>query len=402
MSKGSPPPAPDYEAAAEATAAGNLEATRAATEANRYDQFTPLGSLEWTNLGTEQFDEAGYNAAMDAYNAEFAAYKDPNQIIGVGAYPVMPTKDDYTSMTDQDKWRSDITLSPEIQSLFDKGLMMQDISADIGLTAGDQLKDIFSTPFSLDPFSMDQWDKGDLALNQWDKGDFKLEEFSLGDFEGYREDVYDAMLDRLETDINKDWEQQQAKLYAGGIGRDTEAYARDRQLSGRDLNDARLQSYIQATDQALKERQQGVSEWEKRNLASLAQRGQNFGEWQGQNQALLDQRRNNFNEFYNLNNQSLADRQQAVKEALLQRQTPINEYNAWRTGSQVQLPSFTPGGMQQTVAGPDYQGAAQQQAQYDLAGYNADVMGGNALTSGLFNLGAGYLMGAPDTSWLWG
>ncbi len=41
----SPPPAPDYAGAATATAAGNLEATRAATAANRINQYTPYGSL---------------------------------------------------------------------------------------------------------------------------------------------------------------------------------------------------------------------------------------------------------------------------------------------------------------------------------------------------------------------
>ena len=311
-----PPPAPDFAAAAEATAEGNIEAARAATEANRYDQFTPLGSQTWTNLGQETFDQAGWDAAMEAYN---------NQLSGGEYYdgfsypfaedrenlppPVMPDRADFTTMTDQDKWRSDVNLSPEVQALFDKGLMMQDISADIGLQAGGQIKDIFSTPFELD------------------------------DFEGYREDVYDAMLERLETDINKDWQSRNAELYAGGIGRGTEAYGWEQTQRDRMLNDARLQAYQSATDQALRERGQ------------------------------------------------------TVQEALLQRNQPINEYNAWRTGSQVDLPVFQPGGQQQTTAGPNYLGAAQERAQYDLAGYNADVMGQNALLGGLFSLGAGGLAG---------
>jgi hypothetical protein len=322
------PPPPDYTGAAEATAAGNLEASRAAATANRYDQYTPLGDLQWTNLGSEQFDQEGYDAALAAYESQLGSYgqQDPNTPTSVfdknyedygytdqspqaGAAPVAPDKADFTTMIDQDKWRSDVTLSPEVQGLFDKGLMMQDISADIGLTAGEQIKSTFADPFELD------------------------------DFEGYREDVYDAMLERLETDINRDWESQQAKLYAGGIGRGTEAYGWEQMMRDRSLNDARLQAYQKATDQALRERGQ------------------------------------------------------TVKEALLERNQPLNEYNAWRTGAQVDLPSFQPGGMQQTTAGPDYMNAALEQGQYDLAGYNADVMGQNALMSGLFSLGAGGLMG---------
>ena len=43
MGKGSspPPPAPDYAGAAQATAAGNLEAARANAAANRVNQYTP-------------------------------------------------------------------------------------------------------------------------------------------------------------------------------------------------------------------------------------------------------------------------------------------------------------------------------------------------------------------------
>lgn len=314
------PPPPDYEAAAEATAAGNLEAARAATEANRFDQYTPFGNMQWTNLGTEQFDQAGWDAAMQAYNQSLGTYSptgggaaftddhDPFSRGGAEA-PVRPDRADFTTMLDQDKWRSDVNLSPEVQALFDKGLMMQDISANIGLTAGGQIQDIFSTQFELD------------------------------DFEGYREDVYDAMLSRLEEDIDKDWQSRNAELYAGGIGRGTEAYGWEQTQRDRTLNDARLQAYKGATDQALRERGQ------------------------------------------------------TVKEALLERNQPLNEYNAWRTGAQVDLPQFQPGGMQQTTAGPDYLGSAMEQGQYDLAGYNADVMGQNALMSGLFSLGAGGLMG---------
>lgn len=47
IGKSSPPPAPDYTAAAQQTSAGNLAAARAATSANRANQYTPYGSLTW-------------------------------------------------------------------------------------------------------------------------------------------------------------------------------------------------------------------------------------------------------------------------------------------------------------------------------------------------------------------
>lgn len=45
--KSSAPPPPDYTAAANATAAGNLEAAKYATKANRVNQFTPYGNLTY-------------------------------------------------------------------------------------------------------------------------------------------------------------------------------------------------------------------------------------------------------------------------------------------------------------------------------------------------------------------
>lgn len=69
----SPPPAPDYTGAAVATAAGNQDAARIASKANRVSQYTPYGNLVYSN-----------------------------NVDG-----------------DQDKWRSDISLSPTGQQLLD-------------------------------------------------------------------------------------------------------------------------------------------------------------------------------------------------------------------------------------------------------------------------------------------
>lgn len=49
MGKAKAPKPPDYIGAANATAAGNLEAARSATNANRVNQYTPYGSSTWTH-----------------------------------------------------------------------------------------------------------------------------------------------------------------------------------------------------------------------------------------------------------------------------------------------------------------------------------------------------------------
>jgi hypothetical protein len=53
------PPAPDYSAAAKETAAGNLDAARTATAANRVNQYTPYGSLEYSINPEAQWDIYG-------------------------------------------------------------------------------------------------------------------------------------------------------------------------------------------------------------------------------------------------------------------------------------------------------------------------------------------------------
>ena len=58
----SAPAAPNYAAAAQETAAGNLEAARAATAANRVNQVTPYGNLNYTQSGTDPYGNPTYTA----------------------------------------------------------------------------------------------------------------------------------------------------------------------------------------------------------------------------------------------------------------------------------------------------------------------------------------------------
>ena len=84
----------------------------------------------------------------------------------------------------------------------------------------------------------------------------------------------------------------------------------------------------------------------------------------------------------------LKSHQQNIQDALLQRQTPINEWSAFRTGSQVQQPQFQNYGQQQFTGGPNYLGAGQMQGNYDMAGYNAGIAKDNAMIQGLMGIGA--------------
>ena len=58
----SAPAAPDYTGAAQATAAGNLSAAQAAAAANRVNQVTPYGNLDYNQTGTDSQGNPTYTA----------------------------------------------------------------------------------------------------------------------------------------------------------------------------------------------------------------------------------------------------------------------------------------------------------------------------------------------------
>jgi len=61
----SPPPAPDYTAAAQATAQGNLDMARAALAANRVNQITPYGNLTYKQTGTDSYGNPTWTATQE-------------------------------------------------------------------------------------------------------------------------------------------------------------------------------------------------------------------------------------------------------------------------------------------------------------------------------------------------
>jgi hypothetical protein len=60
----SAPPPPDYIGAAKETSAGNLEAARANIAANRVNQYTPYGSLEYAVSGEDKFGNPMWKATQ--------------------------------------------------------------------------------------------------------------------------------------------------------------------------------------------------------------------------------------------------------------------------------------------------------------------------------------------------
>lgn len=135
LGKSDPPPSPDYTGAAKETAAGNLEAARVAAQANRVNQYTPQGSLVYTQTGKDSFDQAGYDNAMKSYNTSLANYHPTNSQTGynplgwlnggsntptASTAPTAPTRDQFTTKANPDQWNATTTLSPVEQQKLDQ------------------------------------------------------------------------------------------------------------------------------------------------------------------------------------------------------------------------------------------------------------------------------------------
>ena len=76
-----------------------------------------------------------------------------------------------------------------------------------------------------------------------------------------------------------------------------------------------------------------------------------------------------------------------MQEALMLRNMPLNEMNAFLTGQQVQAPQFQgPNPTANRADGTNYLGAAQMQGNYDLQSQGQN----NGLMSGLFGLGSAF------------
>jgi hypothetical protein len=81
----SAPAAPDYSAAARETAQGNVDAARIATAANRVNQYTPYGSLEYTMSGEDKYGNPMWSATQKFSPEQQRLLDIQNQLsLGVG------------------------------------------------------------------------------------------------------------------------------------------------------------------------------------------------------------------------------------------------------------------------------------------------------------------------------
>jgi len=316
----SPPPPPNYAAAAKETAAGNLEATRAATQANRINQYTPYGSLTYTQKPTGRIDYAAYNDALQSYNKAlqnvnavgsqisdsglgrntdlrmaFGQMFNPNRGSGgqSGAMPIAPRPEDFMTYDPDSGWEQRLDLTPQAQAALDQQLALNQKYGETANVGFDKARALFENP------ELDTSVLPERAIN-------------VG------QTAQEAIMSRLQPQLAQQDEALRTRLANQGITLGSQAYNTEMTQQGQRANDLQLQAALQ-----------GIN---------------------------LDQ----------------ANRSAALQEQAYLQDRPLNLINALRTGNQVQAPQFAQFAQQQTTAGPDMLGAANAQYQGNIAAYNAE------------------------------
>lgn len=233
MGKSSAPPPPDFASAAQATAQGNLEATRAATRANRIDQYTPYGTLRYTQRPTDEIDYAAYNKAMDEYNRALSSQSGSGGFGGLGGNPlfggqgqgstfnpVAPSLENFRKVDPDSGWEQRVELTPEAQAALDQQLALNQKYGEVANIGFDKVRNIFENP-ELDVSGLPQ-----RAIN-------------VG------QTAQEAILSRLNPQLMQQEEALRTRLANQGITLGSDAYGREMTAQGQRANDLQMQAALQ-------------------------------------------------------------------------------------------------------------------------------------------------------------
>jgi hypothetical protein len=394
-----PAPPPDYAAAAENTAQGNLEMAKYTTTANRADQSTPWGQVTWSNTPTSTVDQAGYDAALAAYNQQKAAYDakyaapppegyegspyPSGSTIGLPRWgdpepaPVAPNIADFTTTTD--KWSQNTTLTPELQAALDSQIAVQlgrsgaaetllgrvqdSLSQPIDFSSTGELTDIAAfNPANIGAFN--PYNANFMDISQYDPSQAKM----------FGEAAFNANSAMLNPEYQRQEERLRNQLALQGMSNTSEGFNNDigqfynaKNLAYNQLANQSLLTGNQIAQSAYQTQLGGQQAWNQNQLAQSANNQANY-------QSMLAQAQNARQDYASQISGTQAQNavhQSKIQELMNKYNTPLNQLNALLTGQQVSMPQFSSYAAQPNVAGPDMLGAANLQSQYDQGVYNA-------------------------------
>ena len=369
----SAPAAPNYAAAAQETAQGNLDAARAATAANRVNQVTPYGNLNYTITGADPYGNPTWTATTSLSDTGQQLLNNQNAAsLGLGS-----------AITSQ---------LGQVQDVMGRGFNPNTPAIQYGGQAptlgqvgqAGQAQGMGNAPTlqtGLDFQGMEGWDKATALINQ-----------------------------RLQPQIQQSEERLQAQLANQGIVAGTEAYNRAMQQQGQKTNDLLTQAQLAGQNVQQNMFGQALQGGNFANQAMLGQNQAQLGNVAQSNQALQQNYANQL-AAQQQNNQALQQmfanqqsgaglsnqaQQQAYNQAMTQYNMPLNTLSALRTGAQVQNPSFVNSAQQATTSGADILGAAQMGYNAQMGDFNQKQAAQQNFNQGLMGLGGAGIMAFSD------
>lgn len=350
--------------------------------------------------------QTGANRDAAAYNN---AIQHGNVTTPYGNQTFTPRTDPTTGATVYDQ---QISVSPEVQQLLDM-YRQQDVS--LGNTSQKMLGTVdstYSNPLNTSslPGRVDSVTGGPIQSNLNVNGPDLVgslntsglpQLYGADDLEGARQKVSDALYQRQTAYLDPQYQQRQSALESQlsnmGITRGSEAWNNEID----NFSKQRSFDYDQARNSSISG---GLSELQ--GLTGIAQgnRAQMFGEQatsgafqnQARGQALQealsrlgvsnDAQNQQFQQNLAGGNFANNSRNQALQEALTLRNQPLNEYNALRSSTQVNVPQFQNPQNSQTQT-TDIAGNIWNAYQGNLNSWNAQQQQNNSFLSGLMGLG---------------
>ena len=374
-----PPPVPDYKAAAKEQGTANLESAVATSKLSNPNTYGPLGSQTVT--------------------------------YGTGA-------DQYTPTIRQ-------TLTPNAQATLEAQQGVERSLAELGQQGVAQAKTILSTPFnpnlpgidtsiaeSVSPVNQAAYNAGSAqrsvagpTLQQGiDTSGIAAMPVNAG-MTGQQ-----AIMSRLQPQLTQNENATRQRLANQGLVTGGEAYENEMRTMGQNRNDLELQAAAQGINLDAMMNQQGFGQAQAQgqfgNEAQLNQFQsalQNAGmgnaalQQDYQNQLAAQTAQNaaiaqNYNQQLGLAQFGNTAQQQSLDQQLALRNQPLNQITGLMSGSQIQMPQFQGYQGANIAAAPIYQ-ATQDAFQGQMDQYGIRQQAKNNLTSGLMGLG-GSAMGA--------
>lgn len=289
--------APDPWQTAMAQLSLNKQTSAFEAKQNRYTQKNPFGKIQWANTGTEE---------------------NPN-------------------------WVQQTTLSPQQKALYDTQLKTQRMSANKGHGL-------------LKGFGGQLEGGNNAVINRL--GALEKQPMPTADL-ATRQHVEDALMQRLNPQLQQDEEALRTRLANQGLQYGGEAYGNAMRDMNQRVNDARLAAIAQGGDEM--QRSFGMQmQGRNQRLSEIMNLGSAYEQRQGMNA--------------NARNQRLAE-----IAAMIQQSGNIN------------LPTYGGATNISSAQAPDYANAANQKYQGDIAKNSAQTAQQNALMSALAQLGSSYM-----------